>query len=389
MQPAGPDPDPSSPAPPAPLPPPLPVPAQPVPLAYAGHATVPDRPARLRVLAVTSIVFASLSILTNLFGVGFYTFLIIAEQPGSPRAAALAAPAPARPYTGDPVGPEGMPKARRDEIVEALRTRQRLPGDHAEMLRRLLAEAGTRVFPDGTDPTSSVSHVSPDPGRSAESRLSFTTPTGRVELTSTTATFTPRQSARNRAAAGARRGAANGDNRAVKVLHNVVLDGSETQPRWSAIALGEMLDRLHQQSNGRLTALQAAVLKAEAESSDAPPLPRSWDERPDARVGSFPQDGVILYDSRELAPGRVWLLPDGRRVRQADAPHGVDPATGAARERPSPTPKPEYRYFPGSRASFALLAVDALLEVGLSIYLFAAAAVLVGSAEDGAQRHAR
>ena len=82
------------------------------------------------------------------------------------------------------------------------------------------------------------------------------------------------------------------------------------------------------------------------------------------------QQGTLSYHNDV----RRWLLPDGRSAKVRDAPLGIDPHNGiphvATRPRGS-------LYWPGSRWSIAMLALDGLLGALATAYLFVGAILLL------------
>jgi hypothetical protein len=347
----------------------------PAPLAYVRPGVLPRRPAVLTAVAVVGLIYASVGFLVNVSSFTFHAGVWWLEPP--PAKVVPPPPIPAisvEPYDGDPAGADGLKRAERDAVVGHVRERITLPDDRAEMLRRLLADVGQRV-PRDVNPLDPGARLVIESGRvpgpdGSGPRAShyFLTPRGRIELSDFTATFmldgtTP-----------------------VRLVRNVLYDG-DAPPRWSSIAVGEMLDELHARSRGRMTAYQAAALSRVVRGL-APDEPKDWDARPRAWLPTFWDRGTLSYHtSRFTRRGNgFWLLPDGRGASFVDAPLGVDPVTGVPHVRAAPPP---VRYWPGSRGAFALLALDGLLGAILSAYLFAGAILVLRDMPTGPERLAR
>jgi hypothetical protein len=124
------------------------------PLGYVRPGTMPRRPAVLTALAIVTLIYASLGFVINVYSFAFHAGVWWLEPP--PPKVATPAPVPpveVEPYDGDPADVDGLNRAERDAVVRLVRDRLKLPADRAEMLRRLLADVGRRVFPRDVDLT--------------------------------------------------------------------------------------------------------------------------------------------------------------------------------------------------------------------------------------------
>jgi hypothetical protein len=349
-----------------------PVPAAPGALAYVRAGVLPRRPAVLTGLGVVTLVYATLGFLVNVCSFAFHAGVWWLEPPPSPRLVPSPPPIPhvnVEPYDGDPAGADGLDRAARDAVVKQAREQMQLPADRAEMLRRLLADVGGRMFPPGLDLTSPAPDLFRDPARVAgpdgegpRASHAFATPRGRVELSDFTATFAP-----------------DGAGAPVRLVRTVLYDG-DTPLRWSSSAIAEALEAL----NGALTAEQASVLLRELRDG-TPDHPESW--LVEARLQMIDTSTQpIAYVGGGAAPVEKWLLPDGRTVARAAAPRGVDLETGAPLVRTQPRAS---TYWPGDRGAFALLAMDGLLSAILAAYLFVGAVMLLRDVPSSAERLVR
>jgi hypothetical protein len=334
------------------------------PLAYVRPGVMPRRPALLTALAVVTLIYASLSFVVNVASFAFHAGVWWLEP--SPPKVETGSPIPSAqvdPYDGDPADVDGLKRAERDAVVAITRARLKLPADRAEMLRRLLADVGRRVFPRDVDLTRSPPSIIVESGRVAGPdgdgpRAShwFVTPRGRVELSDYTATF-----------------ALDGATQRVRLVRNVLYDG-DARPHWSAVARGEAVEAQRANFRGNVTAEQASVLLREWRARDAGES-TDWYDRP-VVVRSELRDPAWTFALAADEP-ETWLLPDGRTIARSAAPQGVDVARGVAILK---TPVPISTYWPGDRGAFAVLAAGGFLGAVLAAYLFVGAVMLLREA---------
>ncbi len=344
-------------------------------LEYIRPGALPSRPAALTLLFILSALYAAGRFAIGVVATGVLVYLVWWENPRVRPPPPAPIPAVSLvPYDGEPIDSEGLRESLRAPIVAHLSARLRLSRDRAEMLDRLLADVGSRLF---------VANARFEPGLIQEagqlatgpvaaaprSNHFFITSRGRTELGDFAATFTPDV------------------GKPVRLVHNVLRSDDDT-PRWSALALKDTIHDVDQLTQGALTALQAAALVRELRK-EMPPVGQSWEHRPMVQNPVTWQRGTLSYQFANLSGGLYshrWVLPDGRTTGMDRAPLGLDPLTGV----PYPTQSSmSFRYCPGSRAAMFALSGLAFLESILCAYLFVGAIQLLRDPRAGALRHAR
>jgi hypothetical protein len=354
-------------------PPPLPPSREPVPvhpLSYADRDVYDTgrRPGILVTMGIVSVGVGVLALIMNWWTYAPAKQLYEWSEPPQVAApqvvVAAAGAASVTPHAGDYIRARGLKHAARARVIAAVEQRGKLLSDRREMLDRLLADAGAEAFGGVGDSSvveaPMVSRVPDGPDGTGLGPDIVRTRLGTIEIQNQTATFT-----------------ATADGRVVSERFITFVEPG-APARWSAWAIDQALERAHRRNSTGLSALQWGAIAAELRGLAPRTKFNGW-ELPELSISKDLGSGTFsgIMEGQEF-----WVMADGRLLYPpTDA--DWDPATGAARVKPTQVPM----LLPIPRWAAVTLLTDVWASAALGLLLILAGVGVMSEAPWSGELH--